>query len=106
MSIWDEIASDGDEILSDLGRQITFRDKKMLALIDTNPVSEEYGNGGFVYKAGYKVRMLIKNGTELHKNLPKQGESMEVYGRDYTITRITQRTPSPWVDAFVIASNQ
>ena len=106
MPIWEEIANDGDEILSELGRQITFRGKTVLALIDNNPVEEAYGDGGFVYRAGYRVRLLIKAGSPLYKDFPKQGEHIDVYGRQHTITRVTNRIPSPWVDVFVISSNQ
>ena len=106
MSIFEEIEDDGDEILSELGREINFRDKKFLALIDNNPIEEIMGDGGFILKSGYRVRFLVRKDSKLSKEPPKQGEHMEVYGKRYTITRVTYRPPSPWVDAFVILSNQ
>lgn len=106
MSIWDEIAADGTEFLSEFGREIIFRDKKVVALIDTNPIEETLETGGFVYRSGYRVRLLAVKGSDHAKTPPRHGESMSIYSEPYTIRQVTNRPPSPWIDVFVIASNQ
>ena len=106
MSLWDEIAADGDEFLTEFGREIKFRNQSIVALIDTNPIEETLGDGGFVYKSGYRVRLLAKEGSVYFLAPPRHGESMNIYNDQYTIRQVTRRPPSPWIDVFVIASNQ
>ena len=64
------------------------------------------GDGGFILKAGYRIRILAKSDSKFIKDPPRQGEHMEVYNKKYTVTRVTYRPPSPWIDVFVILSNQ
>lgn len=106
MSLWSEIANDGDEILATFGRPVLFRNENYTVLIDQNPLEQVLGDGGFTYRSGFKVRMLIKENSALFFNLPQQGEQMIVFGREYTITTLTYRPPSPWVDLQVISTNQ
>ena len=106
MSIWDEIAADGNEFLTEFGREIKFRNQSVIALIDTNPIEQSLGDGGFVYKAGYRVRLLVKHGSEFFKAPPKHGEQMTIYNEQYTVKQVTNRPPSPWLDVFVISSSQ
>ena len=105
MSLWDEIANDGDEILSELGREVTFRDKKILALIDTNNTEQTLADGGFMFSTGFRVRFLIKKGSDLAKNIPKHGESVTVYDTKLYISQTTYRPPSPWMDVYVLDRN-
>jgi len=106
MSLWDEISADGSQFLSEFGRSITFRGISVVALVDTNPIEQALENGGFVYTSGYRVRMLAVAGSVYAVTPPRHGESMAVYGHPYTIKQVTVRPPSPWIDVFVIASNQ
>ena len=106
MSLWSEIANDGDEILDTFGRPVSFRGANYTVLIDQNPLEQVLGEGGFTYRSGFKVRMLIKSTSPLFSNLPNQGEQMLIFGREYTITTVTFRPPSPWVDLQVISTNQ
>ena len=105
-NIWDEMAKDGVKILAEVGREIEFRGEKILALIDNNPVSEDISHGGFVYSADFKVRLLIVKDNPMINNLPSDGESMIIYGREFTINKITDRRPSPWFDVYVISTDQ
>lgn len=106
MSLWDEMRSDASEFLRDFGREVTFRGKKHIVLLDSNAVQETFDVGGFTYQAGYRVRFYIEYGSSLEKSLPEFGERMEIYGKIYAIDRITYRPPSPWFDAFVVIHNQ
>lgn len=106
MSIWDEMENDAPEVLADLGREIQFRGQKMLALIDNNPMSEQLGDGGFVFSAGYRVRLFIKSDSALRKAPPKQGEHITMYDRKFSISKVSPRWPSPWFDAYVISATQ
>lgn len=106
MSLWDEISADGSQFLSEFGRSITFRGISVVALIDTNPIEQNLENGGFVYTSGYRVRMLAVAGSVYAVTPPRNGEVMTIYGHPYTIKQVTIRPPSPWIDVFVIASNQ
>lgn len=103
---YNDIARDCNEILANLGRDIEFRDKKLKALLDNNPVEEVLSDGGFVYKAGYRVRLVADIQSKFISDPPNQGEIMVIYGREHTITKVSQRQPSPWLDVFVIATNQ
>jgi len=106
MNLWDEMAADGDEFLSTFGREVVFRGKKVIALVNTNPVDQMMMDGGFVYRANFKIRFLVKPTDSLAKDPPTQGEQMDVYGRPYTITSITYRPPSPWIDCQVQSATQ
>lgn len=106
MSIWDEISADGSQFLSEFGRSITFRGISVVALIDTNPIEQSLETGGVVYTSGYRVRMLAVAGSTYAITPPRHGETMSIYGAPYTIKQVTNRPPSPWIDVFVIASNQ
>ena len=106
MSLWDEMANDGASILSELGRPVTLRGVTYSALIDQNPLEQMMGEGGFVYRSGFKVRLLVPNGHALYTTPPHQGEIFTIFGREYTITTITSRRPSPWLDMMVISTNQ
>jgi len=105
-NLWDEIAKDGLKILPELGREIQFRGQKMLALLDNNPVSESIGDGGFIYGASFRVRLLITKDSPLYTNLPVDGESMIIYSREFTVRQVKNRMPSPWFDVYVISTNQ
>jgi len=105
-SFYDDIANDGNEILSNLGRQIEYRGQKILALLDNNPVEQILEDGGFVYKAGYRVRLLADKKSKLISDPPTQGESIMIYDREFTITKVSIRFPSPWLDVYVISSTQ
>jgi hypothetical protein len=106
MNLWDEITADGDEFLSTFGREVTFRNKKVVVLVNTNPVDQMFSEGGFVYRATFKIRFLCKPNSELSNTPPAQGEQVEVYGRPYTVTSVTNRPPSPWIDCQVQSSTQ
>jgi hypothetical protein len=106
MSLWDEISADGSQFLSEFGRSITFRGISVVVLIDTNPIEQNLENGGFVYTSGFRVRMLAVAGSTYATTPPANGEVMTIYGDPYTVKQVTIRPPSPWIDAFVIASNQ
>ena len=105
-NIWDEIANDAPKILAEVGREVEFRGKKILVLLDTNPLSQDIGDGGFIYSSGFRVRMLALKGSDYQLNPPKQGERMAIYDRSHTIKRVTQRYPDPWIDVYVINTNQ
>jgi hypothetical protein len=106
MSLWDEISADGSQFLSEFGRSIIFRGVNVVVLIDTNPIEQSLENGGFVYTSGYRIRMLAIAGSTYAVTPPRHGETMSIYGEPYTIKQVTKRPPSPWIDVFVIASNQ
>ena len=106
MSLWDEMRSDAAEFLKDFGRQIEFRGKKHIVLLDQNAVQETFDVGGYTYQAGYRVRFYIEEGGVLEKALPEFGERIEIFEKTYAIDRITYRPPSPWFDAYVIIYNQ
>lgn len=106
MNLWEEMAADGDEFLSTFGKPIVFRGKTRLALINTSPVDQLMQDGGFVYRAYYRLRILAKDTDQLRREPPEQGEQVEVYGRPYTITGVTNRPPSPWIDLNVQSSTQ
>jgi hypothetical protein len=106
MSLWDEMANDGASILSELGRPVTLRGVTYSALIDQNPLEQMMGEGGFIYRSGFKVRLLVRSGEALYTTPPHQGEIFTIFGREYTITTITSRRPSPWLDCMVISTNQ
>jgi hypothetical protein len=106
MSLWDEMANDGASILSELGRPVTFRGVTYSALLDQNPLEQMMSEGGFIYKSGFKVRLLVRSGDALYATPPHQGEIFTIFGREYTITTITSRRPSPWLDCMVISTNQ
>ena len=106
MNLWDEMSNDGDEFLATFGREITFRGGKKIVLISASPVDQMMADGGFVYRASYRIRMLIKTGDVLRKDPPKQGESVDIYGRPYTVVSVTDRPPSPWIDLSVQSATQ
>lgn len=98
MNLWEEMAADGDEFLSTFGKPVVFRGKTHVVLIGTSPVDQMFTDGGFVFRANYRIRILAKDGSELRRDPPEQGEQIEVYGRPYTIISVTNRPPSPWID--------
>lgn len=106
MSLWSEIADDGDEILETFGRPVTFRGTQHTVILSQNPLEQMLGDGGFIYKAGFNVRMLICECDALYANKPHQGEIFTIFGREYTVTSVTNRPPSPWVDCAVISTTQ
>jgi hypothetical protein len=106
MNIWEEMRNDASFFLTEFGREITFRGKKHIALLDNNSVQETFDVGGFTYKAGYRVRFYLESGSSIEKSPPEFGERLEIYGKTYAIDRITYRPPSPWLDAYVIIYNQ
>ena len=106
MSLWSEIASDGDEILECFGRSVTFRGTTHTVLLAQNPLEQMMGDGGFIFRAGFNVRMLAKDGSALRLNPPAQGEIFTIFGREYTATSITNRPPSPWIDCLVQSTTQ
>lgn len=101
MSLWSEMEKDGPEFLKTFGRPIVFRGINMSALVSRAPVDQMLVDGGFQYNSYYTVRILIPMGSELEMNPPKDGEFVTVFGRKYTITGITHRPPSPWIDLSV-----
>ena len=103
---YNDIARDCQEVLDNLGRDVQFRDKTIKVLLDSNPVEEVLADGGFVYRSGYRVRVNPTEKNNFIKDPPSQGEIITIYGREHTITKVTPRFPSPWLDVFVIASNQ
>lgn len=106
MNLWEEMSSDGDEFLSTFGKPIVFRGKSLIVLINSSPVDQMMMDGGFVYRGYYRIRMLVKMEDPLRNRPPEQGEQVEVYGRQYTITGVTNRPPSPWIDINVQSSTQ
>jgi hypothetical protein len=106
MSLWSEIANDGDEILEVFGRPATFRGSPITILLDNNPLEQALSDGGFVYRSGFKVRVLVRAGEALYATPPTQGEIFTIFGREYSITTITHRPPSPWIDCQVISTTQ
>ena len=98
--------ADAPEFLADFGREITFRGKKLIVILDNNAVNDELAVGGFTYSAGYRVRFYLEEGSELEKNPPDFGERMTIFGRVFAIDRVTYRPPSPWCDVSVIVYNQ
>lgn len=100
------MSDDGDEILETFGRPVTFRGTVYSVLISQNPLEQSLSDGGFIFKAGFNIRMLIKAGSALASNRPRQGEIFTYDGREYTITTVTYRPPSPWFDTAVISSTQ
>lgn len=99
------MAADGEEFLLTFGKPIVFRGKQKIVLISTSPVDQMFTDGGFVYRAYYRIRMLVKLDDPLRQEPPKQGEQLEVYGRQYTVTSVTNRPPSPWIDVSVQSTN-
>ena len=106
MSLWDEMAVDGASILSELGREVEFRNTKFLALVGRNTVDELLADGGNTYPTSYSIRLLVLPNSNLYKTPPKHGEHIKVYGMIMTIVKVTRRPPSPWVDIDVINSKQ
>lgn len=106
MSLWDEMASDGEQILEEFGRTVTFRTVARTVLLDQNPLEQVVGDGGFIYRSGFRVRILAPAGDPLRVSPPTQGEIFTIFGKEYSITTITNRPPSPWIDCQVIATDQ
>lgn len=106
MSIWDEMNNDGEEFLTELGRDIVFRGVQMKAIIDTNQLEQFMNNGGMVLKAAYRIRMFAKKDGPLWNNPPQHSEIIEVYGKEFTIVSTVIRKPSPWFDVTVHATDQ
>lgn len=106
MSLWEEMASDGEYILDEFGRTVTFRTVPVVVLLDQNPLEQMIGDGGFIYRAGFRVRILAPAGNPLRINPPEQGEIFTIFGREYTITTVTNRPPSPWIDCQVVSTTQ
>ena len=46
MSLWDDMRADAPEFLADFGREITFRGKKLIVILDNNAVNDELAVGG------------------------------------------------------------
>ena len=106
MSLWEEMASDGEYILEEFGRIVTFRTVARTVLLDQNPLEQMIGEGGFIYRAGFRVRILAPAGHTLRVTPPEQGEIFTIFGREYTVTSVTNRPPSPWIDCQVISTTQ
>jgi hypothetical protein len=106
MSLWEEIAADGEYILAEFGRTVTFRTLSTTVLVDQNPLEQIIGDGGFIYRAGFRIRLLCPPAHPLRLNPPEQGEIFIVFGREYTVTTVTNRPPSPWIDCNVISTTQ
>lgn len=106
MSLWDEMLADGDEILATFGREATFRGKKVLVMVNTNQMDQLMMDGGFAYKAHFRIRFLLRPGTDLHAQPPKSGEQLSLFGSAFTIVSVTYRPPSPWMDVQVQSSTQ
>lgn len=106
MSLWSEMEQDGTAILEEFGRAVTFRNVSRTVLLDSNPLEQIVGDGGFIYRAGFRVRILAGAGHPLRVSPPTQGEIFTIFGREYTITTVTNRPPSPWIDCQVISTTQ
>jgi len=100
-SIWDELTKDGPDFLGTFGRPIKFRGKDMTALIGRAPEMQDLTSGGFVYASQFSVRLFAPNGSDLQKDIPKAGERIVVWNKNFTITGVTARYPDPWIDTFV-----
>jgi hypothetical protein len=106
MSLWEEIAADGEQILYEFGRTVTFRSTALSVLVDQNPLEQIVADGGFIYRAGFRLRLLCPPAHPLRTNPPRQGEIFIVFGKEYTVTTVTNRPPSPWIDCQVISTSQ
>ena len=106
MSLWSEMESDGEQIVEEFGRTVTFRGVSRKVLLDQNPLEQIVGDGGFIFRAGFRVRILAPAGHPLRISVPSQGEIFTIFGREYTITTVTNRPPSPWIDCQVLSTTQ
>jgi hypothetical protein len=106
MSLWKEMEVDGEQLIYEFGRTVTFRGVEYQALVGANPLQAQYEDGGIVISSSFNVRFLVKQGTLLFTTPPKQSEKVYIYGREFTIISTTDRKPSPWFDAQVQGANQ
>ena len=98
--------ADGEQLVKEFGREVIFRGLTYIALVGSNPLQAQYEDGGIVISSSFNVRFLVKQGTVLFTNPPKQSEKVYIYGREFTIISTTDRKPSPWFDAQVQGANQ
>lgn len=97
---------DGVALVKEFGRPVEFRGNRLLALVGTNPLQGVYEDGGVVIQSSFNVRFVVKDDDLLRQKPPKDRERIIVYGREYVILSVTDRQPSPWIDAQVQASSQ
>ncbi len=94
MGLMHEIAADLDEIFSETGRTVAYRDNFLPALVSEITLEEELDTGGFVRGSALmaKIRRSSFDGP-----LPKVGETLTVDDQRLRIEKITHRAGHPLV---------
>jgi len=96
MSLFDEIASDTTEILSEIGKPVLWKGKKFNALVSENEISQELAVGGFVESVDFTVKFHRSN---FRGEIPKHGDLVTYLDNEYRIVRLTNRPPHPYIIA-------
>jgi len=105
MSLWTEMADDAPEFLEEFGRPIVFRTQTISALLNRTIDTQMLTNGGFTYGSNYAVRILAPDGHPYKTDKPTHGEFVTIFGKRYTVTGVTVRSPDPWIDLQVELSS-
>ena len=104
-TLWEEMEGDGPEFLETFGRPVIFRSQEIKALVGRSAEMQSLTDGGFTYSGSFNVRIFAPSDSPYAKDTPQQGERMVIWGKEYTITGITPRPPSPWIDLLVANTN-
>ena len=96
----------GSQQIAEFGRDVVFRGNPLKAIIGSNSLTEGFRDGGVVYSSAFNIRFFSPLGELLSNNPPKQGEKIQFAERSYTITAVTVRKPSPWIDCSMEATDQ
>lgn len=106
MTVWETMTRYGAQQIAEFGRDVVFRGNPLKAIIGQNSLSENFEKGGLVYSSAFSIRFFAPLGEWLSNNPPKQGEKIQFADRSYTITAVTIRKPSPWIDCSMEATDQ
>lgn len=98
MSIFEEFQADAAEIVSEIGRTVTFRSNPISAIVSEPQAGEMLLAGGFKDSTSYTVKLVRSTVLAApFSGLPETGEAMTIEGKEYTINAVSTRTGSAWV---------
>jgi hypothetical protein len=98
MSIFDEFAADASEIVSEIGRTVTFRGNPVSAIVSEPQVGESLMAGGFKDSTSYSVKFVRSTLLAApFSGLPETGEVVIIEGREFTINAVSSRAFAAWV---------
>lgn len=93
MSLFDEMAADAPELLSEVGRDIILNGVTMKAIVGAPVESEVLSDGGFIVQVNIEVK-LLRAGLV---SLPEKGQKLTFNGVVVRIKSISDHPPYPWV---------